>query len=88
LLGEHGDPAFQRKLKNSLKTSIMGALDLQENINPVEIDFALEYILSGLIGILMYSVQQKSKMPDEGLVALLYVLMQGDLVSKLQSMMK
>ena len=88
LLGDNGDPAFQRKLKNSLKTSIIQALEKKGNIDLVEIDLMLEYILSGMIGILIYIFQQKPNFPEEKIVSLQYTLMQGDMVNKLLSMMK
>jgi len=88
LLGDNGDPAFQRKLKNSLKSSIIGALEIKGNIDLVEIDFMLEYILSGMIGILIYIFQQTPNLPEEKIVSLQYTLMQGDMVKKLQRMME
>ena len=87
LLGDNGDPAFQRKLKNSLKSSIIRALAFKGDIDLVEIDFMLEYILSGMIGILIYMFQQKPNLPEEKIVLLQYTLMQGDMVNKLQKMM-
>jgi hypothetical protein len=54
----------------------------------VEIDFMLEYIMSGMIGILIYMFQQKPNLPEEKIVLLQYTLMQGDMVNKLQKMMK
>jgi CTP:phosphocholine cytidylyltransferase-like protein len=84
LLGENGDPAFQRKLKDSLKSSIIQALKNKENIDLVEIDFMLEYVLSGMIGILIYMFQQKPSLPEEKIVSLQYTLMQGDMLNKLQ----
>lgn len=88
LLGENGDPAFQRKLKNSLKTLITKEFQNKENIDLMEIDYMLEYILSGMIGILIYIFQQKPDLPEEKLVSLLYTLMHGDMVNKLQRRIK
>jgi CTP:phosphocholine cytidylyltransferase-like protein len=88
LLGDNGDPAFQHKLKNSLKTSIIQAFQNKGNIDLVEIDLMLEYILSGMIGILIYMFQQKPNLPEEKIVSLQYNLMHGDMVNKLQRMMK
>lgn len=88
LLGDNGDPAFQRKLKNSLKSSIIQALENKGNIDLVEVDFMLEYILSGMIGIMIYMFQQKPNIPEEKIVSLQYTLMHGDMVNKLQKMMK
>jgi len=88
LLGENGDPAFQRKLKNSLKSSIIRTLEIKTNIDLVEIDIILEYILSGMIGILIYMSQQNPNLLEEKIVKLQNILMQGDMVNKLQRMMK
>jgi AcrR family transcriptional regulator len=87
LLGDNGDPAFQRKLKNSLKSTIIRALEKKENIDLVEVDFLLEYILSGMIGILIYLFQQEPNLPVEKIVSLQKALMKGDMVSKLQELM-
>lgn len=88
LLGENGDPAFQRKLKNSLKSSIIHTLEIKTNIDLVEIDIMLEYILSGMIGILIYMSQQNPNSLEEKILSLQYILMQGDMVNRLQKMMK
>jgi AcrR family transcriptional regulator len=84
LLGDNGDPAFQRKLKNSLKSSIMKAISTKGNINLVEIDLMLEYILSGLIAIFIYTFQNKPDLSEEQLVSIIYGLMKGDMLEKLQ----
>jgi AcrR family transcriptional regulator len=88
LLGDNGDPAFQRKLKDSLKSSIIRALKDRENVDLVEIDLMLEYILSGMIGILIYLFQQEPNLSEEKIISLQYALMQGDMLNKLQKMMK
>jgi hypothetical protein len=88
LLGDNGDPAFQRKLKNSLKSSIILPLKNKEEIDLEEIDIMLEYILSGMIGILIYMFQQKPNLSKEKIISLQYSLMQGDMVNKLQKMMR
>ena len=87
LLGDNGDPAFQRKLKNSLKSSILLALKNKKEIDLEEVDFMLEYILSGMIGILIYIFQQKPNLSEEKIITLQYTLMQGDMVNKLQKML-
>ena len=88
LLGDNGDPAFQRKLKNSLKSSIILALKNKEEVDLEETDFMLEYILSGMIGILIYMFQQKPNLSNEKIISLQYILLQGDMVNKLQKMMR
>jgi hypothetical protein len=87
LLGDSGDPAFQRKLKDSLKSSIIFALKNKDEIDLEEIDFMLEYILSGMIGILIYVFQQKPNLSEEKIISLQNTLMQGDMVNKLQKML-
>jgi AcrR family transcriptional regulator len=84
LLGYHGDPAFQRKLKDSLKSSVIQALSSRRNINIVEIDLMLEYMLSGLIAIFLYKYQNKLDLSEEQLVSMIYSLMKGDMLEKLQ----
>ncbi|MCX6053330.1 MAG: TetR/AcrR family transcriptional regulator [Chloroflexi bacterium] len=88
LLGDNGDPAFQRKLKNSLKTSITQALQHKGKIDLVEIDLMLEYILSGMIGILIYMFQKKLSFSEEKVISLQHTLMQDDMLNKLRRMMK
>ena len=88
LLGDNGDPGFQRKLKNSLKSSIIRALDNNGKIDLEEIDFMLEYILSGMIGILIYMFEQKPNFPEEKIESLQNTLLQGDMVNKLQKLMR
>jgi hypothetical protein len=63
-------------------------LENNGNIDVVEIDIVLEYILSGMIGILIYMFQQKPDFPEEKIIKLQNILMQGDMVNKLQRMMK
>jgi AcrR family transcriptional regulator len=84
LLGDNGDPAFQRKLKNSLKASLIPAISKKSSVNMVEIDLMLEYILSGLIAILIYTFQNKPDLSEEQLVSMIYGLMKGDMLEKLQ----
>jgi len=83
LLGDNGDPAFQRKLKNSIKSTLLAMLSKKENANIIEIDMKLEYILSGLIGILIYAFQNRQNLPEDQLVAIIYTILQGDMSHKL-----
>lgn len=84
LLGENGDPGFHRKLKDSLKSTVIQALSNKEEVDLLEIDLMLEYILSGMIAILIYSHHRNTGLAEEQLVEMLYGIMQGDMVSKLQ----
>jgi len=87
LLGERGDPAFQRRLKDSLKSAVLQALAQKENINRVEMDLLLEYSLSGLIGILIYAFQNRPDLPKEEVVAMLYGSLRDDMVVKLKRLL-
>jgi len=84
LLGDNGDPAFQRKLKNSIKSTLLEMLSKKGNVNFIEVDLMLEYILSGLIGILIYAFQNRQNIPEDQLVSMIYTLLQGDISHKLQ----
>jgi AcrR family transcriptional regulator len=86
LLGDNGDPAFQRKLKNSIKSSLLEMLPKKGKVDLIEVDLMLEYILSGLIGILMYAFQNRQNIPEERLVSTIYTLLQGDMSHKLQKL--
>jgi AcrR family transcriptional regulator len=88
LLGEKGDPAFQRKLKDSLKSKIIETQSKKSLVNVNELDLMLEYNLSGLIGILIYSFEQKPEMSDEQLMATLYSLFKDNMFEKLRELMR
>lgn len=83
LLGDNGDPSFQRKLKNSIKSTLLEMLSKKGDVNLTEADLMLEYILSGLIGILIYAYQNRPNIPEEQLVSMIYALLQGDISHKL-----
>lgn len=84
LLGDNGDPAFHRKLKNSIKSTLFEMLAKKGNVDVIEVDLMLEYILSGLIGILIYAFQNRPNIPEEQLVAMIYTLLKGDVSHKLR----
>jgi AcrR family transcriptional regulator len=87
LLGEKGDPAFQRKLKDNLKSSIIDSIAQKDSVDLVEVDLILEYVLSGMIGILIYTFEKKTDMSDEQVFATLYGLFQNDMFRKLRELM-
>lgn len=64
LLGDNGDPAFARKLKNSIKPMIAKEFAQQSNIDPKELDYILEYTLSAMIGVMSYWFRQKDKLSN------------------------
>lgn len=83
LLGDNGDPAFASKIKNSIKPLIMKELSGKVNISDIELDFILEYILSATIGILSYWFRMNKILPAEELMALMYQLMDNEIMNKL-----
>lgn len=78
LLGDRGDPAFQGKLKRSIKPMIFQMVCEQQEVrDPVMLDYALEYMLSAMIGILSYWFQQTQRPASDDLLALIYRLSQN-----------
>ena len=82
LFGENGDPSFQGKFKNYLKTLVKKHLDTQSIAISFEIDFALEYTLSGVIGALTYWFRQKATPSSDKLFMLLGELMHYGIVQR------
>lgn len=84
LLGNEGDPAFATKLKNSTKPVIKRAFLEKYNMNPIEFDFILEFVLSGMIGIMSYWFREDKILPAEELVSLMYDLMENGIMKRIQ----
>jgi len=76
LLGENGDPAFAGRLKRAVKPLIREAF-IDKRIDPIEADYALEIMLSAMIGILGYWFEQNQNLPAEQLISLVYDFMSG-----------
>lgn len=83
LLGDNGDPAFVSKLKNSTKPIIKQVFSENYKLDPTELDFILEFVLSAMIGILSYWFRQDKVLPPEDLIALIYDLMQNGVMNRL-----
>lgn len=71
LLGDHGDPSFQRKMKESFKPMIKETLLAQGASEGFELDYSLEYVLSAMIGILDYWFRQRQTLEIEKLMVLI-----------------
>lgn len=84
LLGDDGDPAFASKLKNSTKPVIRQAFLGKYDTNPIEFDFILEFVLSGMIGIMSYWFREDKILPAEDLVSLMYDLMENGVMKRIQ----
>lgn len=85
LLSENGDPAFAGKLKNSTKPVIKRVFLEKHNIDPIEFDFILEFVLSAMIGVMSYWFRQDKILPAEDLVSLMYDLMENGVMKRIQS---
>lgn len=82
LLGDNGDPAFAGKIKNGIKAKLLAQLDADEP-NSIETDYALEYLLSAMIGILTYWFKNNENIPKEDLLKLMYALMSSEGLTQL-----
>lgn len=83
LLGDQGDPAFQGKIKASMKPMIKETLVAQGAKDDVELDFTLEYALSAMIGILSYWFSQENAPPIEKLIELITEISNEGVMRKL-----
>jgi AcrR family transcriptional regulator len=83
LLGEHGDPAFQGRIKASMKPMIKQTLVGQGVKDDFELDYTLEYALSAMIGILSYWFNQEKAPSIEKLMELLTELTSDGVLRKL-----
>lgn len=85
LLGDNGDPAFATKLKNSTKPVIKQVFLEKHNVDPIEFDFILEFVLSAMIGVMSYWFSQNKILPAKDLVSLMYDLMENGVMKRVQS---
>ena len=84
LLGDNGDPAFASKFKHSLKDSIKGVVLDPTEVDSIEFDYMLEFVLSAMIGIMSYWFKQGKKLPPEELMKLISELMEQGVSQKLK----
>lgn len=86
LLGDNGDPSFAGKIKNGIKAKLLEQLNEKET--SLELDYALEYILSAMIGILTYWFKNNENIQKESLINLMYELMNSEGINKLAKQFK
>jgi hypothetical protein len=84
LLGENGNPGFQRKLIDGIKSAIVGAAQPRGKRERAELDFSLEYVHSGMIGIIRYYYHSRPSGSEAEKMALLYKKMSGDMLHRLR----
>lgn len=65
LLSDQGDPSFATKLKQTMKPLVLPLLDIQQGEEQIKYEYIIEYILSGMIGVLAFWVQQDEPLPKE-----------------------
>lgn len=70
LLGENGDPGFAAKLKKSIKPMLREVMPKELQCK-LETDYALEYILSAMVGIMSYWYQNDRNIAKEKLIKLI-----------------
>jgi hypothetical protein len=88
LLGDKGDPAFASKLKNSTKPVIKQVFLEKYEMDPIEFDFILEFVLSAMIGIMSYWFRKDKILPAEDLISLMYDLMESGVMNRIKSNIK
>ncbi|MHC1747698.1 MAG: TetR/AcrR family transcriptional regulator C-terminal domain-containing protein [Cellulosilyticaceae bacterium] len=87
LLGDKGDPAFSSKLKNAIKDALKGALSSKVEINLIELEYILEFVLSAMIGIMSYWFKQDAKISTQELATLIKELMENGIIPKMNKEM-
>lgn len=75
LLGARGDPAFAGRLKESLKPMMMQMFAQRPGVDPVELEYVLEYTLSAMIGIMSFWSRQTGGLSSAELHGLIDRLM-------------
>jgi AcrR family transcriptional regulator len=84
LLGPRGDPRFQRKLIDSIKTAIVDSGALPAGTDDLEADLMLEYMLSGMIGILRYYFHTKPCKTQAEVAAIMYRNMDNEFMNRIR----
>lgn len=88
LLSERGDPAFQAKIKDHVKSLIRRSLNCTAGVDEFEIDFTLEYMVSAMIGVLTHWFRQEEPPPRLRLLRLIYELTGNGLPAKLRALLQ
>ena len=83
LLGDKGDLAFASKLKNSIKPTIMKALEDKSNFDLRDLDYILEYTLSAMIGVMSYWFRKEDAPSRDNLFRLIHKLMEDGIMKYL-----
>jgi AcrR family transcriptional regulator len=85
LLGEHGDPAFQGRIKRHMRPMLQSVLAAERGTDEFEIDVVIEFVLSAMIGVLSYWFSCEQKPPSERVLSLMYDLMGNGALRRLKA---
>ena len=85
LMGKNGDPRFLDKVKDHFKTLIAPLISAADFIAEENLNYYLEYMTNGLIGMLMYWQQKDSKLSIEDFLEKCkdIILPEGDVFQKI-----
>jgi AcrR family transcriptional regulator len=87
LLGTRGDPAFQGRLKAAMKPILLRQAEARGATRDTELDYSLELVLSALIGVLGYWIQQDEPVPPERLVGWIHDALENGFMKKLSGVL-
>jgi AcrR family transcriptional regulator len=85
LLGEHGDPAFQARIKRHMRPMLRSVLAAGRGTDEFEIEVIIEFVLSAMIGVLSYWFSCERKPPSERVLSLMYDLMGNGVLHRLKA---
>jgi len=85
LFGDYGDPSFQSRMKNAVKSMLKKRLGTQVETDSIELDITLEFMLSAMIGVLGYWFRLENPPESDELLRLMYELMHHGVMHRLAS---
>ena len=83
LLGEQGDPRFAGKLKQRVKPSLLGLYAHEASSVQMHREYLIEYVLSGMIGVMVHWHRQETPMPIADLLTLMQRVMTQGVMNEL-----
>lgn len=83
LLGEQGDPRFAGKLKQRVKPKLLELYAHHPADVQIQREYLIEYVLSGMIGVMVHWHRQEAPMPVADLLALMQRVMTQGVVEDL-----
>lgn len=82
LLSDRGDPKFPNRYKEHVKPLIKNKLKVSPDIDPLRLDFALEFFLSALFGSLAYWYKLGQPIPTGEFLIMLHDLFGANLLEQ------